>query len=80
MNSLYRRLRCYFLSYDKGDWEVVGYLVIIVLMVALVPLVYFWSYLQSADFSWWWLTTKFFLTKSLENWWLWVLDKLSRLW
>lgn len=73
-----QRLKSYFAQFDRGDWEMLGYLAIILIMVALLPIVWFWDYMHSPAFNWWLLKTKFVLTKSLENWWFQGLD--IRLW
>lgn len=62
-----KTIKQYFKQYSKSDWEIVGYLGIILLMLLVIPVFYLWDYTQSYDFQLQWVRWKFFLTESLRN-------------
>lgn len=74
------RIKAYFAQYTRTDWETLGYLCLILVLVFLLPVIGLWDYVTSYYGQWEWLKWEFFLTKTLQYWWAWILDKLGRLW
>jgi hypothetical protein len=77
---MFSRIKRHFAEYERQDWEMLGYLVLIAVLILLVPMAFFWDYLQSYWFAWRFLQWKYFLTETLRIWWGWVLDKISSVW
>lgn len=74
------RIRTYFAQFERADWEIIGYFILILCMMGLVPIIFFWDYVQTFEFYWRALLFKKTLTESLQNWWVWILDNWLVAW
>lgn len=74
------RIFAYFSQYTKTDWEILGYFVLIIGMVILIPVVLFFDYFQSYAWQLQVVEWKIFLTKSLLKWWQNAIDSSWLMW